>query len=275
MARTVTSGDIVAQWDDGDNPGAGTKDLSITGGGTGLNANFKEISNVIKQEHNADGTHKTAVIDGTNLKSTVADGSTIQKNGSSKLEVISGSITATQLKTTGGSEAVTTATIRDNAVTTAKINDSAVTTAKINAAAVTLAKMGTNAVDATIITHDNNRTKANFQLVSSSESSGAYFTFQGITLSSSLGVSMTRAGSITSIRRRNASAEGGTEYSYGTKTFAKGDRIALRWQTSGGTPRNVILVKNGSDYISSGIGTGTDGDGAPPVIYNIEIEYDN
>jgi len=281
MSRSLTTDGMIANWDDGDNPGAGTKDVNITSGGVGLNANFNQLKDYIKSAHNNDGSLKQDIVDGENLKTTVADGVTLQKSNN-KLKIVDNSITATQLKTTTGSEAVTTATIRDGAVTSEKINDGAVITAKLGNAAITLAKMGADSVDASVITHDNNRTKICFTFTSSSEGSGAFFQHNGLTLNAMLGIPMTRAGSITSIQRRRSTvngtttgSSGSTEYLHGVKTFAKGDFIALRWQTSDTLPRGVILVKNGSDYITSGIGSGVDGEGAPPVIYTIEVEYDD
>jgi hypothetical protein len=52
-------------------------------------------------------------------------------NDSGQFTVADGTITTAKLDGTGGSEAVTTAKIRNLAVTTAKINDAAVTTAKL------------------------------------------------------------------------------------------------------------------------------------------------
>lgn len=63
------------------------------------------------------------------------------------VRVVDGGISTAKLKQTLGSEAVTTATIRDLAVTTDKVNDLAVTTGKINNLAVTAGKLAASSVE--------------------------------------------------------------------------------------------------------------------------------
>jgi hypothetical protein len=141
MSRANTPGGYLFVWDDGDNPGAGSKTLSKTAGGTGLNANFIEIENGLFTEHNANGTHKNDKIDGASLKSTVADGSTLEfsaSSGSKALRAKDGGITLVKISSTGaaagqspiwnGSAIVwgnPAPTLADASVTRAKIADNA------------------------------------------------------------------------------------------------------------------------------------------------------
>lgn len=104
MSRAATPGGYLWAWDDNDNPGAGSKTVSKTAGGTGLNANFIEIENGLFTEHNANGTHKNDKIDGASLKSTVADGSTLEFSASSGAKVLrakDGGLTLVKLSSTG------------------------------------------------------------------------------------------------------------------------------------------------------------------------------
>lgn len=83
-------------WDDGDNPGAGSK----VADSTGLNGNWIKISTAFQAEHNTpSGTHKAAVIDKGNLKTTVADGSTLELDGSVGLRVKDLGVTKAKLAT--------------------------------------------------------------------------------------------------------------------------------------------------------------------------------
>lgn len=107
MSRGTTNAGNLLTWDDNDNPGAGSKTLSKTGGGTGLNANWNEIDNALFTEHNANGTHKNDKIDGASLKSSVADGSTLEfsaSSGSKTLRIKNSGVTLAKLSTSGASD---------------------------------------------------------------------------------------------------------------------------------------------------------------------------
>ena len=149
MSRTATATNgALWVWDDGDNPGAGAKGTDVQESGTGLNANWETLDRLFT-EHNTDGTHKADKITGANLKSNVADGTTLEYSGSSVRIKDSGVATAKIADL-----AVTTAKIANDAVDADKLKDDgavdanrAVTTNHIRDAAVTLAKMASSSVD--------------------------------------------------------------------------------------------------------------------------------
>lgn len=135
MARIATTLLGLGTWGYRENPGAGTQDLTAIG--TGLNDNWKIIDTALGTGHNTNGTHKADVIDGPSLKTTVADGSTLELAGSPlKLR------------------------IKDLGVTTAKLNDLAVTGAKIANATIAEAKLDA-ALQAKLVTRTVARTLYN------------------------------------------------------------------------------------------------------------------
>jgi hypothetical protein len=157
MARSATArnGKLWA-WDDNDNPGAGSKGITVDAGGVGLNSIFETLDYLF-DEHNVDGTHKDDKINGNVLKSTVADGSTLETSagtGAKSIRIKDAGVTTTKIAdlavTTAkiAADAVDSTKLKDDAsvdanraVTTDHIRDSAITTAKIAAAAVTAAKL--------------------------------------------------------------------------------------------------------------------------------------
>jgi hypothetical protein len=124
MARGTTPRLNLGVWDDGDNPGAGSK-TEITGN-TGLNGNWLKIDLAVGTEHNADGTHKVGVIRAENLNDDVVDGVTIVRDAVTKKLKIGN---------------ISTAQIQDFSVTANKIVDGAVTRAKIENGAVDESKL--------------------------------------------------------------------------------------------------------------------------------------
>jgi hypothetical protein len=129
MARKGTTNLNLGTWTDKENPGAGSQDID----NTALNGNWVKIDNALGGGHNTDGTHKNGIIDGANLKSTVADGVTLVQDADSK-----------KLKVNPAG--IGTAHIADSAITGAKLNVGAVTTAKLAASAVTSNELAANAV---------------------------------------------------------------------------------------------------------------------------------
>ncbi|MFI5250791.1 MAG: hypothetical protein ACHQQQ_00040 [Bacteroidota bacterium] len=149
MARKGTTKLNLGTWSDKENPGAGSQDVD----NTALNGNWIKLDTSLGAGHNADVTHKNAIIDAANLKSSVADGLTlVQDSGTKKLKVNSSGIGTTQLAdgcvTTAkiADDAVTTAKLATSAVTTNELADSAVATAKIQDSAVTEAKIADGAI---------------------------------------------------------------------------------------------------------------------------------
>jgi len=122
MARVGTPLGNLGTWIDEENPGAGSQVQD----NTGLNGNWLKIDLGLFTQHNADGTHKSDIIDGINIKNTAVDGATLETSATSGAKTLR---------------------IKDLGVTTAKINAAAVTTAKIASAAITNALMAVDAID--------------------------------------------------------------------------------------------------------------------------------
>lgn len=158
MARKGTTNLNLGSWTDKENPGAGSQDVD----NTALNGNWIKIDSALGPGHNADGSHKNAVIDGANLKSTAADGvSIVQDGGTKKLKVNSGGIASSHIADGAvtsnkiGSGAITsdklgllavaTGAIADASVTSAKLQDGAVTGGKIADGTITAAKLAAGA----------------------------------------------------------------------------------------------------------------------------------
>ena len=93
MSRVATSNLGLGTFLDGENPGAGSQTIRSTG----LNDLAVELDIAVGTEHNADGTHKANKIDKAQLKTTVADGSTIEKDATVGLRVKDAGITAAKL----------------------------------------------------------------------------------------------------------------------------------------------------------------------------------
>jgi len=149
MARVATSNIALGTWLDGENPGAGSQSVDSTG----LNGNAIKIDTAIGAEHNADGTHKAAKIDKGNLKTTVADGSTLELHATNGLQAKDAGITAAKL----ASNAVETAKIKDANVTAAKLAASAIAIGgtAIQAGALKAADFGASAVETAAIKNAN------------------------------------------------------------------------------------------------------------------------
>lgn len=131
MARTGTSLLNLGMWNQGDNPGAGSKTVD----NDGLNGNWQKIDTAVGTEHNTNGTHIANSIVIGYLNSNTMDGSSLEYNAGGcriKASGVQGSMLNSN--TADGSTlelSGTTLRIKDLGVTTAKINASAVTTAKI------------------------------------------------------------------------------------------------------------------------------------------------
>jgi hypothetical protein len=96
-----------------------------------LNGNWLKLDTAVGVGHNADGSHKSGVIDKAQLATSVADGSTIEKDVSVGLKVKDGGITKTQLATT----VADASTIEKDASVGLRIKDGGVTKAKLATAA--------------------------------------------------------------------------------------------------------------------------------------------
>lgn len=144
MSRVTTTNLSLGAWDEGDHPGAGSK--TVLSANTGLNGNWLILDAAVGVGHDSAGAHRANVIDGPNLKTTVADATTIALQGSPlKLSVIgigSQHIVAGAVVEAGlGALSVSTGKIQDDAVTAAKIGPGAVDATAIGSDAVTTVKI--------------------------------------------------------------------------------------------------------------------------------------
>lgn len=268
MARISTGSLDLGTWAEGEAPGAGSQ----TEDNPGLNGNWIKIQRQVGTGHNADGTHKNDIIDGPNLRTSVADGASLELTGSPlKLRVKALGITTAMI----ADDAVTAAKLADDAsvdanraVTTNHIRDAAVTAAKIATDAVTTAKIAGANVTAPKISHDNNRTKFIYTL--SWTAVGGYGWSNTVQTSATLGIPMTRAGAITKVAFcssagviTSASAPYATS---GIKHFNANDRISANQVT----PADSFLFVR-----INGVDTGFGLTGSGAGILSIEVEFDD
>ena len=121
-------------YDELEDPGRGSKIVP----GDGFNSNPIVLDSAVFGAHNLDGSHQAAVIDGINLKSTVADGSTIEQDSSShklKIKLLGivagllapGCITAGKILGTGTGKAVDNLSIGLNANSELELKEGGIT----------------------------------------------------------------------------------------------------------------------------------------------------
>lgn len=122
----------VGTWADEEDPGAGAQDFVNGHTGTGLNGNWVKIWKAITSFFNGYGIVKDGVIDKNHLKTTVADGSTIERHATAGLRVMAAGIGTNQI----ANAAVTQQKIANSAVGANQIADDAITAGKIAAGAV-------------------------------------------------------------------------------------------------------------------------------------------
>ena len=152
MARVATSQLGLGTWLDNENPGAGSQSIVSTG----ANGNMIILDIAVGTEHNADGTHKANKIDKGNLKTTVADGTTIEKDATVGLRVKDGGITAAKLAASsipvGGSQvqakAIAASMLADGCIDVGglKIAAGALKTADYGALSITAAAIAANTI---------------------------------------------------------------------------------------------------------------------------------
>ncbi len=151
MARIGTPNLGLGTWLDGENPGAGSQTVDSTGS----NGNMIKLDTAVGNEHNADGTHKANKIDKGNLKTTVADGSSIELNATYGLRVKAAGITAAMMGT--NSIAVGSSVIQAKAIKAADLGDGCIDVGglKIAAGALKTADYGAGSVDTTALKDAN------------------------------------------------------------------------------------------------------------------------
>jgi hypothetical protein len=261
MARTETDNGLLGMWAQGDNPGAGAQDGSDS---NALNGNWVKIDKLFI-EHTTAGAHKSDVIDGPSLKTTVADGVTLELTGSPlKLQLKDGGITAAKL----GTSCVTNTKISDNSVSTFKIQNDAVTTAKINTSAVTTERLNDDAVTAAKISHTNTRTKNVFTFSIAATDSFAHH--NALQTTASTGAVMPRPGSITRVVVHSTAGDTADTgiLTYGTYTFSLLDTLTIKGE--GSDPTEILIYKSGAD---TGI-THPECNGSAWFI-TVEVEFDD
>jgi hypothetical protein len=274
MARVGTTLLNLGTWLDGENPGAGSQSVD----NTGLNGDKIKLDLAVGTEHNADGTHKADKIDGPSLKTTVADGSSLeatgtprklqvkalgihkghintdvadadslQKNGTSgALEIKA--VKAGKILGTGTGKAVDGTTIGLNVSNELEVKDLGITGAKIS--------------------RDNMRTK--IFIAFSIDGSTKYGVIGGVVTTAVIGLPMPRAGAVTAISAVTSSGvvvRGVAVYSATAGNhFAIGARLTVADDSTGVT--NVKL--NGAIPEDCPVATG----GETPVLVIVELELD-
>jgi len=132
MARVATTKFDLGMWTDGENPGAGSQQVD----NTGLNGNWQKLATAVK-DHKTTGVHEDDVIDGPMLKTTSADGSTIELAGSPlKYRIKALGITTAELALDSADSTIVKddASVDANrAITTNHVRDAAITLVKLNA----------------------------------------------------------------------------------------------------------------------------------------------
>jgi hypothetical protein len=262
MSRTVDANGV-ATWDEGDNPGAGSKTVLV--GNTGINGNWLLFALGIFTGHTSAGAHKSDVIDGPNLKTTVADASTIQLTGSPlKLSVKAGGIGTTQL----ADDAVTADKLADGAVdAAAKLAADVVTTTKILDANVTHGKLALSAVEADNISHDNNARKMCFCF----GVTDGFGKIGGEQTALGYGIPMPRAGHITGFFIRTS---GGSSYSQTQAYSASGAASTGRFSAG----QHISVDDSSAVYVSGSEVTALTLTARPvgqTMIATVEVEFDN
>ena len=236
MSVSYTPNLNLCVYDDGDNPGAGSKTIASTG----LNGNAVKIDTAVGSEHNADGTHKDDKIGGSSLKAAIVDGSTLEASaatGAKTFRVKDAGITTAKIADSNVTTAkiadanVTTAKIADSNVTTAKIADANVTTAKIADTNVTAAKIATDAVTDAKIQRGNNAIRQVQSFAKASLAAG-FLTKEGITMSNGQGMTLPHDFVITGLTFLDAAGVRESVdlgYDAGTNRIQSTECLSLYW----------------------------------------------
>lgn len=274
MSRGTTTNLSLGVWDDGDNPGAGSK--TVISGNTGLNMNWLRVDETIGGEHNTNGTHKDDKINGNSIKQSATDGTTLTTNnatGAKVLKIADGGVGATQLADTS----ITNVKISNQTILPAKLDSSsAISGYPLTAGATTpsYAQLGTtgiadDAITAAKISHDNNRTKNIYTCIFDSTLTG-YAKHNNIIFTASLGIPTSEAGSITRVSRCTSTGSIATQsavYSTGGAThFAQGQRLSVHHDST---------VPNITARINDSIALTLEATITNPTMVEVEVEFDD
>jgi hypothetical protein len=272
MARLGTTLLNLGTWTDNENPGAGSQTVD----NTGLNGDKIKLDLAVGTEHNADGTHKADKIDGPNLKTTVADGSSLEATGTPRklqvkalgikkghinsdvadgttiekdvtsgvLQIKAGGVGAGKILGAGTGKAVDGTTIGLNASNELEIKDVGVTGPKIS--------------------HDNTRSK--IVLVFGINPASGVGMVDDITTSPSIGIPVRLAGCVTGV--------------VAISTGASITSAALAYNAAGAyhfAANSKLTVSNPQGYVRVWINGATVYDmavGEAPSIVSLDIEFD-
>jgi len=205
MPRIGTKYLNLGTWADGENPGAGDRYIEDNL----LNGNWIKLDEAIGAEHTITGAHKSNAIIKDALHPNCVDGSTLEKDIIQKfIKIKHGGITQQHLAV--------------NSIGYEHFKNSSVTMEKFTA----------DSVDATKISHNNNRTKNLFQF----SYMGEICHIQGLSLTtySGLGYPVPRGGHVTKLSV--CDSEGrvfhvSQNYSQsGSGHFNENDRLSIWWQ---------------------------------------------
>jgi hypothetical protein len=276
MARVGTPNLNLGTWTDNENPGAGSQTVD----NTGLNGDKIKIDTAVGTGHNADGSHKPAVIDGPSLKTTAADGSTLELAGSpAKLRIKDEGITGIKLN----ASVVDNDSLQVSASTGAKtLQLKQVKAGKIlgsgTGKAVDASTIGLNgsnelevkddAITSPKLSHDNTRTK--ILLTFATDPTTGFGVLGGVVTDNTKGAPMPRAGCITAVSGCTAAGTvttATTAYSLVSNGhFAVGAKITVVDDKTG-----IVFPRiNGSSVSAPSISCA-----AISVFVTLEIEFDD
>ena len=267
MALVTTTNLSLKTFADGDNPGAGSQTTSS--GNTGLNANALIIDTALGTFHNADGSHKANAVTGSCLAASIVDNSSLQLS-SNQLSIKALGVLTSHIALLN----ITNALIANQTILPAKMDSNAATSGypliagatTPSYAQLTATGIAANTITGSLVSQSNNVRKMLLVFYKSSSATG-YAQHSGVTMTSTLGVPMTRAGSITGVSWYSPSDTIGANAtaSHGTYNFAIGDRITVS-QTSG----TAIYTKiNDTNKLSVSDTSFTSG------FITVEIEFTN
>ncbi len=280
MSRVTTSNLSLGAWDEGDNPGAGSK--TVASGNTGLNGNWLILDAAVGVGHNADGTHKADTIDGPNLKTSVADASTIQLTGSPlKLNIKDDGVTGAKIAAafadgstleTSAATGSKTIRIKDAGVTKSKLASTVADGTTIELDATDGLRIKADGVTAAKMAHDNPRLRESFTFAFAQGDS--YGKYGGVTCGATFGIPMRHAGMIVEMLYRTSDGDTGSDsQSYAssgaasTGRVAAGDPLSCAW----GEARIAGTAVTALDFGGSVTAIGDSGYGFLTIV----VEFDD
>lgn len=251
----------------GTKPGAGSR----TADNPGLNGDKQKIDRAVGTEHNPDGSHKDGIIHAAQINADIADNVTIEKDvASGFLKVMADAIGGPQLNSTavdGDSLEFTADNIHIKAlgVKPGHLNSDIVIDTMLDLTAEGRLYVIDRGIAPLQIKHDNNRTK--HQIIFSYTAGAAYAKVGNVQCTSTMGMPMSRAGSITKAIYRDSSPETVNygNIAYGVKTFNAGDFITV-FLLDG----LEVRINNSASFLFPKIGAT-----AYDAIIILEVEFDD